>query len=144
MMSTFHYSRFDRGLYFAVRPRCLFRGSTAVSISRSDRGPLLRPLGVPSSEFVVLRHLLGIGLRVDADMDDGGLAAGVAPLDRRADLVFLLDVLTVAAEAFGDLVEPHILAPVHAWLRRGLFACALVHADFEPPLMVDAHHTHQR
>src|SRR3954453_23818977 len=48
MMSTFHYSRFDRGLYFAVRPRCLFRGPTAV------------PYCVPSAYQVLNSSYFGI------------------------------------------------------------------------------------
>jgi len=75
---------------------------------------------------------------------DRGLAAGVGPLDGRAHLVFLLDILAVASEPLGDLVEPHVLAPVHAGLRRRLFESALVDPYLEPPLVVDPDHAHQR
>src|ERR1700759_3159500 len=105
---------------------------------------LLGAFGVPGTEFVVLWHLLGIGLRVDADVHDGGLAARVGPLDRRTDLLLLPDVLAVAAKALGYLVESDVLAPVHARLRRRLLEGALVNAHLEAPLVVDTHHAHQR
>ena len=54
------------------------------------------------------------------------------------------NILAVASEPLGDLVEPHVLAPVHAGLRRRLFESALVDPYLEPPLVVDADHTHQR
>src|SRR5947209_12588736 len=98
---------------------------------------LLGAFCVPRAEFGVLGHLLGIGLWIDADVDDGRLAARVAPLDRRADLVLLLDVLAVAAEPLGDLVEADVFAPVHAGLRRRLVEGALVDPHLEAPLVVD-------
>src|SRR5262249_5786606 len=128
MASTFPYSRFDRGPLY----------------SRFDGVPLLSALGVPSFEFAVLRLFLRVCLRIDADVHDGGLAAGEGSLDGRADLVFLLDILAMAAETLGDLVETHVLAPVHTRLRGRLLEGALVHADLETPLMVDPYDAHQR
>ena len=77
-------------------------------------------------------------------MHDRGLAAGVGALDGRGHIVVLLDKFAVASEALGDLVEPHVVAPVHAGLRRRLAEGALVDAYLEPPLVVDADHAHQR
>src|SRR5438067_5808061 len=98
---------------------------------------LLGAFCVPGAEFVVLGHLLGIGLWIDAHVDDGGFAARVGSLDRRTDLVLFFDVFAVAAEALSDLVEAHVLAPVHAGLRRRLLEGALVDAHLEAPLVVD-------
>src|SRR5580692_9321224 len=72
------------------------------------------PSAIPGSERAVVRHFLRIRDRVDRHMQDGRLAAGIRALDGRADVLRPLDILTVATEAFGDFVEPHVLAPVHA------------------------------
>src|ERR1700722_12776806 len=104
---------------------------------------LLGAFGVPGAEFFVLGHLFGIGLRIDADVYDGGLAARVGPLDRRTDLLFLFDVFAVAAEALGDLVEADVLAPMHAGLWGRLREGAFVDAHLETPLVVDTYHPDQ-
>src|ERR1700756_1056519 len=78
---------------------------------------LLGAFCVPRAEFAVVGHLLRVGLRVDADVHNGGPGAGIGSLDRRTDLLFLFDVFAVTAEALGNFVEAHVLAPVHAGLR---------------------------
>src|SRR6185437_8761577 len=107
-------------------------------------GALLSAFGIPGPESVVLGHLLGVDLRIDAHVHYTDFATGVGTSDRRADLLFLLDVLAVATEALGNLVHPDVLTPVHTGLRRGLGEGALVHTHFQAPLVVHTHHAYQR
>src|SRR5207244_12531485 len=77
----------------------------------------LRPLRRVGREADRLRARLEIG----HDVDDRGLARGPGPLERRPDLVGLLDELRVSAEILRALVVARVTEVAHgtAHLRAG-------------------------
>src|SRR5438067_1289158 len=78
----------------------------------------LHTFRVPSSEFGVVRHFLGVGLGVDGHVDHAGLAAGERALDSRGNILVPFGIFAVAPESFGHLVQPGARAPVDAGLPR--------------------------
>ena len=107
------------------------------------------PYWVPSAyqvrNSVVLGHLLGICLRIDAHVHDGGLAA-------RVGRAAIAGPISSSFSTYSPW-QPKPSATLS--MRTSLLQCtpgcgdgcvegALVHAHLEAPLVVDAHHAHQR
>src|SRR5881396_2982237 len=107
-------------------------------LSRAREAAPLR--GWPERGTARLRQLRRVGreadrlrarLEIGHDVDDRGLARGPGPLERRPDLVGLLDELAVSAEILRDLVVARVaeVAPRLAPLRVGRPAAVVADDD---------------
>ncbi len=95
-------------------------------------------VAVPGGELVEARHLRCVGKRVDRHLHDGGAAARQRPLHGGGDVLGAFREFAMGAEALGDPVEPHRLAPMGLGFRRLGTESALIDRDLKPPGIVAA------
>ena len=106
------------------------------------------PLRIPSPKPRIIRRIqilvpAMVDHRINRHMNHRRLAAGERLLDGRAQLFTFFHIHALATEALSDVVEAHVLAPVHAGLGGVAVAeGALVDAHFKAPGVVDGHHGH--